>query len=53
MAAFLEIGALIQESGDEVLQEKLVALALSQNMEQDGIDLVVYLLEKVAALSEE
>ena len=53
MAAFLEVSAMIQESGDEVLQEKLAALALSQNMEQDSIDLVVYLLEKVATLSEE
>jgi hypothetical protein len=53
MSAFLEISAMIQESEDEVLQEKLTALVLSQDMEQEGIDLVVYLLEKVAALSQE
>ena len=44
---------MVQEADDEVLQEKLAALALSQNIEQEGIELVVYLLEKVTALSEE
>ena len=53
ITAFLELSAMVQEAEDEVLQEKLAALAMSQDLEQDGIDLVVYLLEKVTALSEE
>ena len=52
MAAFLELSTMVQEADDELLHEKLAALALSQDIEQEGIDLVVYLLEKVTALSE-
>jgi chromosome segregation ATPase len=49
---FLELSSRVEESGDPVLQEKFQAVLLSFGGQEEGIDLVQYLIEMVAELEE-
>lgn len=49
---FLELSGRVEESGDPVLQEKFQAVLLSFGGQEEGIDLVQYLIETIAALGE-
>lgn len=49
---FLELSSRVEESGDPVLQEKFQAVLFSFGGQEEGIDLVQYLIETIAALDE-
>ena len=49
---FLELSGRVEESGDPVLQEKFQAVLLSFGGQEEGIDLVQYLIGTIAELGE-
>lgn len=49
---FLDLSGRVEESGDPVLQEKFQAVLLSFGGQEEGIDLVQYLIEMIKELEE-
>ena len=49
---FLDLSGRVEESGDPVLQEKFQAVLLSFGGQEEGIELVQYLIEMIAGLEE-